>query len=195
MRIAIVNSKGGVGKTTTAVYLATAAARDGQEIELWDADIQGSATEWASRAHDEGEPLEYEVHSVSLPTLRRKQVVADWVIVDTPPGQAEVMQAAVDFADFVIVPVMPEPMGLDRAYATLDGIAHGKDAALLLGGVDSREKLTLTTREVLMDESAPPKFSTEIRRRTAISQNTYSRPHKLYGYETVYKELKELAGE
>lgn len=195
MRVAIVNSKGGVGKTTTAVYLATAAARDGQSVELWDADIQGSATEWASRAVDEGMPLEYDVHSVSLLKLRRKEAKAPWVFVDTPPGQAEVMAAAVDFADFVIVPVMPEPMGLDRAYATLDGLAHGKDAALLLGAVDSREKLTLTTREVLADESAPPKFNTEIRRRTAISQNTYSRPQKLYGYETVYKELKEISGE
>lgn len=195
MRIAIVNSKGGAGKTTAAIYLATAAARDGQDVELWDADIQGSATEWASRAQDEGEPLEYEVLSVSLPKLRRKEAAARWVFVDTPPGQAEVMQAAVDFADFVIVPVMPEPMGLDRAYATLDGLAHGKDAALLLGGVDRREKLTLTTREVLADENAPPKFTAEIRRRTAISQDTYSRPHKLYGYEIVYKELKELAGE
>lgn len=195
MRIAIVNSKGGVGKTTTAIYLATAAARDGQHVELWDADIQGSATEWAARAQDEGESLEYEVHSVSLPKLRRKEASAPWIFVDTPPGQAEVMQAAVDFADFVIVPVMPEPMGLDRAYATLDGLAHGKDAALLLGAVDNREKLTLTTRDVLADETAPPKFTTEIRRRTAISQNTYSRPHKLYGYETVYKELKEIAGE
>lgn len=195
MRIAIVNSKGGVGKTTAAVYLATAAARDGQQVELWDADIQGSATEWASRAQDEGEALEYEVQTVSLPKLRRKVATARWIFIDTPPGQAEVMQAAIDFADFVIVPVMPEPMGLDRAYATLDGLAHGKDAALLLGGVDRREKLTLTTREVLADESAPPKFITEIRRRTAISQNTYSRPHKLYGYENVYKELKELAGE
>jgi len=47
MRIAVVNTKGGVGKTTTAVHLATLLARHGTTL-LIDADPQASAASWAA---------------------------------------------------------------------------------------------------------------------------------------------------
>ncbi len=53
MRItAIVNSKGGTGKTTTAVNLATAAALAGHQVLLVDLDKQGSATQWLNHSPD-----------------------------------------------------------------------------------------------------------------------------------------------
>lgn len=53
MRVtAIVNSKGGTTKTTTAVNLAASAALDGERVLLIDMDKQGSATQWLGHSPD-----------------------------------------------------------------------------------------------------------------------------------------------
>ena len=51
--VSLVHTKGGVAKTTSAVYLATAAQRRGRDVVLIDADPQGSALEWAAAAQDD----------------------------------------------------------------------------------------------------------------------------------------------
>ncbi|MBG9328868.1 tetraacyldisaccharide 4'-kinase [Corynebacterium belfantii] len=55
--IAISNLKGGTGKTTTAILLATALTRLGYTATVVDLDPQGSATEWAHLAAESGTPL------------------------------------------------------------------------------------------------------------------------------------------
>lgn len=54
--IAISNLKGGTGKTTTAILLATALTRLGYTATVVDLDPQGSATEWAHLAAESGTP-------------------------------------------------------------------------------------------------------------------------------------------
>ena len=56
MVLALVNRKGGVGKTTLAVNIAACLARQGQAVLLVDADPQGSATAWASVRDADVEP-------------------------------------------------------------------------------------------------------------------------------------------
>ena len=53
----LVHTKGGVAKTTTAMFLATAATRRGIPTRVLDADPQGSATSWAERAASMEMPL------------------------------------------------------------------------------------------------------------------------------------------
>ena len=53
--ISVLNQKGGVGKTTLAVHLATAFVRQDKRVLLLDADPQGSALDWAAARH--GKPL------------------------------------------------------------------------------------------------------------------------------------------
>ena len=48
MIYAVVNTKGGVGKTTTAVHLATMLAKKSQNALLIDGDPQASAASWAA---------------------------------------------------------------------------------------------------------------------------------------------------
>ena len=71
MIISLLNLKGGVGKTTSCIALATAAARDGKDVVVLDADPQGSATFWADNADDNERPLPFEVNAANPATIKR----------------------------------------------------------------------------------------------------------------------------
>ncbi|WP_374064888.1 ParA family protein [Corynebacterium belfantii] len=84
--IAISNLKGGTGKTTSAVLLATAFYRAGNSVTVVDLDPQGSATEWPrwrkkqgnrflssharQRQNDQEHQRERGLHHPGLPTRR-----------------------------------------------------------------------------------------------------------------------------
>src|SRR5579862_96649 len=103
MRLVVANVKGGVGKTTTAVYLASAAAARGYDpVVLIDADRQASAAEWL-----EAQPLEgiEVVEAPSERTLTRAMTRHDGLgVVDTPPGDERIVQSALATADAVVIP-------------------------------------------------------------------------------------------
>ena len=66
---AIVNPKGGTGKTTTAVNLATAAALEGQRVLLVDMDKQGSATQWLGHSPDNDDLVRALLGETSLDSI------------------------------------------------------------------------------------------------------------------------------
>jgi chromosome partitioning protein len=80
-RIAIINQKGGVGKTTTAVNLAAALARTGQRVCVIDLDPQAHATTHLGIEPDGKSPSMYDVliDSRPLAEVRRKVDEGLWV--------------------------------------------------------------------------------------------------------------------
>src|SRR5262249_19970402 len=80
-RIAIINQKGGVGKTTTSVNLAAALARAGQKVCILDLDPQAHATTHLGIKPDGSAPSMYDVLVDSRPLAQvRRQVEDDlWI--------------------------------------------------------------------------------------------------------------------
>jgi chromosome partitioning protein len=121
MNIVVTNLKGGVGKTTTTVYLAAvAAARGHGPVTLIDADRQASAAEWLEERPLEGVEL---VEAPSERTLTRAMGGNDGVVVvDLPPGDERLVQAAITAAHAVVIPTRAGGVEFGRVAYTLEFI-------------------------------------------------------------------------
>lgn len=126
MIVALLNQKGGVGKTTLALHLAGEWARQGARVTLVDADPQGSALDWSQVREAEGAPRRFGVLGLARDTLHREVPElargVDVTVIDGPPRVASLMRSALLAADLLLIPVQPSP---------LDGWASAEMLALL----------------------------------------------------------------
>lgn len=76
------------------------------------------------------------------------------VLVDSPPGVAAAIDAAVDVADLVIIPTGPRAADIDRMWPTLDITQH-RPTTILLTMVDMRKVEALEMPRALTAENAP----------------------------------------
>ena len=118
MNIVVTNLKGGVGKTTTAVYLSAVAVDAGYEpVLLIDADRQASSAEWLEVRPIEGVDV---VEAPSERTLAKAMGRHDGMgLVDTPPGDERLVQSAINAADAVVIPTRAGGVEFARVAVTL----------------------------------------------------------------------------
>jgi chromosome partitioning protein len=127
--------KGGVGKTTTAVYLAAVATDGDRTVTLVDADPQASAAQWVEEATD---AQLQRITVVEAPTERLLTKALDRVardavaVVDTPPGQEQMLGKALARASAAVIPTRVGGVETPTATAVLDLVPDGLPAGLVI---------------------------------------------------------------
>jgi chromosome partitioning protein len=178
MIVALLNQKGGVGKTTLALHLAGAWARQGCRVTVIDADPQGSALDWSEQRAKEGGARLFGVLGLARDTLHREAPEiargVDHVVIDGPPRIAGLMRSALLAADLVLVPAQPSPF---------DGWASGEMLNLIREARIFRPELvarfvlnrcaarTIIARETgdALAEHDPPVLAARIGQRVAFA--------------------------
>jgi chromosome partitioning protein len=123
--LALLNQKGGVGKTTLATNIASCLALEGDSVLYIDADPQGSGLDWS--AARQSPPL---FNLVGLPknTLHRDlpslSAPYAWTVIDGPPLASDIARSAILAADLVIIPVQPSGVDIWSAKKIVDLVSE-----------------------------------------------------------------------
>ena len=191
MIVPVLNIKGGVSKTTTAIALATAAVRAGHEAKVLDADEQGSATLWADTAEQAGEPLSFPVNPINAQRIKTLKSDDTWCFIDCAPS-GKALDAAKERADFVVIPTTPAGLDMQQTWVTAQNLLEsGKPYAVLLTRTRPRT-LALAAVESEMAERGASYFEAQIPLREDIKNFFgHSFGKELYGYDRVFKEIEE----
>jgi len=137
MIIAVMNQKGGVGKSTIATNIAACAHLAGGRVQVIDCDPQGSALDWFA-ARGETSTLRGLRVVKADKALRPAQLADvaegfDVTVIDTPPRLHAVGRSVALFADLAIIPISPGPYDLWSASETIDMLGDADDMRGELG--------------------------------------------------------------
>ena len=163
--VTIANQKGGAGKTTTVMNLASILSETSRVL-VADVDPQKSSAWWADRA---GSDLPFDVVDDTNPSnlARLRELQYDVVLVDTP-GSLEgrdVLATVLTESDFVILPTEPSPLAFAPLIATINEIVLPSKVTyrVLLNKIDPRVPIELTDAEALLDGAGLLRFKSAIR--------------------------------
>ena len=180
MIIALLNQKGGVGKTTLATHIAGELAMQGKQVILLDADPQGSSLDWTQRRSQQGLPRLFSAVGLARETLHQEAPElarrCDHIVIDGPPRIAALARSALLAADCVLIPVQPSPYDV---WASAEMVALVREAQVFrptlraVFVINRRVSTTVIGREArnsLADQPLPA-LRAEIRQRIVFADS------------------------
>jgi chromosome partitioning protein len=131
--ITFANTKGGAGKTTAVLLLATELARLGFRVSVLDADPQ----HWITRWYENSEGLlgnrlsvvPYVTMSTIDRQLQEEKARADFVLIDLPGSRSSLLAKAVGYADYVLIPVQGSAMDAQGGANVIELLQYLEDKA------------------------------------------------------------------
>ncbi len=166
--ISVVNTKGGVGKTTLASALAVRAARDNR-VAMVDLDPQRSLVSWWMRRGRSDNPEIFEGAESAHDAVEALRLTSpyDYVFIDGPPSHLMTIEDMVQAADYVLIPIKPSAHDL---IASQDAVvlARKTNAAfgIVFNDVGRNETAVRSARNELLNFNLPI-LETEIVHRVA----------------------------
>ncbi|WP_241665622.1 ParA family protein [Teichococcus oryzae] len=148
--IALMSQKGGAGKSTLAVHLATEATSRGVKTLLLDLDPQGNLTNWAQRRGDAAPDVEA-IHASNLgQTLKDAKAEGyELAFVDTAPNADRTTMLVAQTADLVVSPCQPAQFDLDALNATVDlCLALKRPVVVVINAAPPRENSSVVADAV-----------------------------------------------
>lgn len=176
--ISFASSKGGAGKTTSAIILGTELAASGAGVVLIDADPAARLAKWAAITDlpDGIEVIQSAGERSILDEIDESASKAAFVIIDLEGSASRLASFAIGESDLVVVPSGEEQQDADAAIETLaevsrEGRSRGKKipAAVLLCRTNAAVKSRLEKFIQAQLQAAAPVFDTQLHRRTSFS--------------------------
>ena len=181
MIVSVLNTKGGVGKTTIAVNLAIAQALAGRNVWLIDGDRQATAQQAIAQRIEAGQQPALAVSHYAEGPMLRAQVQQqarhfDDVVIDAGGRDSTALRAALMLSDVVVIPFQPRSFDVwgvgDMAEIAKEALSmrDGLRLYAVLTGADATGRANAEAAEAVAELSPLVYLPTAIGRRKGIAE-------------------------
>ncbi len=154
LTIAVANLKGGCGKSTLSLNLASGLISRGNTA-LLDADPQGTLDHWL-KASEGGMPDVINASDDIAKSIKKAEKKFDYVVVDCPPSlESGHTKKVLSIADLLLIPVLPSPPDLWSSVHMVDAVKEAQKSNkklksyLVRNQVETRSALSKAMRQAI----------------------------------------------